>query len=65
MTKCPSILELVNAGREEEAVSLLKEGVHLVGAIGPRSAKVALEASKKLCIGDLMGAIEFMNYRHP
>ena len=65
MMEHPNILELISAGREEEAVSLLKEGAHLVGAIGPRSAKVALEAAKLLFNGDLLSTMNFMNYQHP
>lgn len=61
----PNLLKLIEAGEEAEAVSLLKEGVRLVGAVGPRSAKVALEATKRLFDGDFMATIDFMNYQHP
>lgn len=65
MTQLPNLLKLLDAGCEDQAIDLLNKGVHLVGAVGPRSAKVALEASKKLFNGDLRATIEFMNNRHP
>lgn len=65
MTQPPNLLMLIEAKREDEAVALLGEGVHLVGAVGSRSAKVALEAASRLFGGDLIGTIRFMNHRHP
>lgn len=65
MTEGPNILDLLEAGREDAAVALLLEGVHLVGAIGPRSVRAAIEASRRLFGGDLMETICFMHNRHP
>lgn len=65
MTEQPNLRKLIEAGQEIEAAALLKEGVHLVGAVGPRSTRVALEATERLFDGDFMGTIRFMNHRHP
>lgn len=65
MTVGPNLLELIEAGREDEAAALLMYGAHLVGAIGPRSIKAALEAACRLNAGDLLGTIYFMNRQHP
>lgn len=61
----PNLLRLIEADHEHEAIALLEEGVQLVGAVGPRSIGVALEATKRLFGGNLMSTIKFMNYRHP
>ena len=56
---------LLKAGRRQEESSLLREGVHLVGAIGERSANAALEAATRICSGELLSIIFFMNKIHP
>jgi hypothetical protein len=65
MTEQPNLLKLIEAGQEIEVIALLKEGVHLVGAVGSRSARIAIEATERLFDGDFMGTIRFMNHRHP
>lgn len=65
MTEQPNLLKLIAAGREMEATALLKAGVHLVGAVGLRSTRVARAATERLFDGDFMGTIHFMNHRHP
>ena len=59
-----NIMKLIEAGRELEATAMLMDGVHLVAATGPRSAKAALDAATRLFGGDLMSTILFMNRRH-
>ncbi len=49
----------------EDAVALLKDGIHLVAATGPRSTKAAIETAKQLYAGDLEATVWFMNRRHP
>lgn len=49
----------------DEAIALLKRGVHLVAATGPRSSEVAIEAARRLYAGDLLATVWFMNRRHP
>lgn len=63
--KEPNLVELVEAGRVDEASALLLEGLHLVGATGKRSTTAALYASEHLYAGGLVSTIYFMNYRHP
>lgn len=60
-----NLLELPGPSRSEHAASLLIDGIHLVGAVGERSASVALEAAEELFGGSLLSTIHFMNYRHP
>lgn len=65
MNENANILKLIEAGREDQAIALLMQGMHLIGASGPRSAQAALEVATRLCAGDLMGTIYFMNRQHP
>ena len=57
--------KLLRAGRRQEANDLLRQGMHLVGAIGERSSRAALEAATRICAGDLLSTILFMNMIHP
>lgn len=59
-----NLKSLVAAARKDEAIALLMAGVRQVGATGPRSAQAALAVAEKLCAGDLMLTISFMNRRH-
>ena len=65
MSKQSNISELMDAGHEDEAVALLVQGIRLVAAVGPRSAKAALEVAQRLYGGDLVQTIYFMNRSHP
>ena len=58
-------MTLCDAGRMSDAVGLLRDGVHLFGATGERSAHAALEAAARLFAGDLLRTIFFMNKVHP
>lgn len=57
--------KLLKAGRRQEANDLLRQGMNLVGAIGERSSRAALEAATRICAGDLLSTIFFMNKIHP
>jgi uncharacterized protein (DUF2384 family) len=65
MSENSNILKLIEADRKDEAIALLTQGVSLVGAIGPRSARAALEVAARFYSGDLMATIYFMNRQHP
>ena len=55
---------LLKEGRRQEASELLRAGVHLVGATGERSSRVAMEAASRIGSGDLLSTIYFMNKPH-
>ena len=57
-------MTLVEVGRRSEAAVLLREGLHLVGATGERSNPAALEAATRICGGNLLSFIFFMNKTH-
>lgn len=65
MTEFPNIRPLLDAGREEEAIALLMEGIHLRAATGARSAQAAVEAATRLYAGDVVATAWFMNRQHP
>ncbi|MBO9516454.1 MAG: DUF2384 domain-containing protein [Porphyrobacter sp.] len=64
-TEPPNLQHLIESGRQDQAIAVLKHGIRRVGAVGPRSAQAALKASVRLFAGDLEATIAFMNYRHP
>lgn len=61
MTEYPNIRALIDAGREEEAVALLMDGIRLPAATGARSVRAALEAALRLYHGNLKSTALFMN----
>lgn len=65
ITDQANIVELIEAGREGEAIPLLLREVRLVAAVGSRSARAALATATRLCAGDLLATIWFMNRPHP
>ena len=65
MTHSPILATLLQAGRRHEATELFREGVHLVGANGERSRRAAFEEATRVCAGDLLSNIFFMNKIHP
>lgn len=65
LRKDVNFAELLNANRYPDAGELLSEGVYLVGAIGERSTRAALEAAARICADDLLSTIFFMNKIHP
>lgn len=60
MAEFPNIRALIDAGREEEAIAVLMEGVHLRAATGARSAQAALEVAKLFYGGDVKATAWFM-----
>lgn len=65
MRQSPNLAALLKVGDHAEAISLLRDGVQLVGAIDGRSDRAALEAATRLFAGDLLSTIFFMNKVHP
>lgn len=65
MLSHPNLVTLVEAGRSSDAAVLLREGIHLIGATGGRSNRAAFEAAARICGGDLLSTILFMNQIHP
>lgn len=65
MTDLPNLLELIETGRKDEALSLLINGFRLVAAVGARSSEAALEAATRLYGGDMVETAWFMNRQHP
>ena len=65
MKQGPNLVTLLDVGDRAEAISLLRDGVELVGAVDDRSDRAALEAATRLFAGDLLRTIFFMNKIHP
>lgn len=65
MTERPNILLLTESGRKEEALAVLREGIHLAAAKGARSSHAAFEAATRLYGGDVVATAWFMNRQHP
>ena len=65
MHRNPNLVTLIEAGRRTDAVVLLRKGMHLLGSTGERSNRAALEAATRICGGDLLSTIFFMNKIHP
>lgn len=65
MPEHPNILTLIEAGREDEAIAVLTDGLRLVAAAGARSSKAALEVAARLYAGDVVATAWFMNRQHP
>ncbi len=63
MTREINILALVEAGRQAEAMALLTEPVIITAALGPRSARAALEAATRLFGGDVEQTARWMSRR--
>jgi hypothetical protein len=63
VTEAPNLLTLVEAGREAEALELLRKPMTFVAASGPRSANAALEAATRLFGGDLEATVRWMSAR--
>lgn len=51
-----NILMFIEANRKEEAIALLMEAVHLVGATRRRSAQATLKTAVRLCAGESVSA---------
>ena len=64
MSEVPNLLELIEAGRKEEAIVLLTKGFRLAAAAGSRSTTAALEAATRLFCGNLEQTIIFMRRPH-
>lgn len=65
MKEGPNLATLLEVGDHAEAISLLRDGVQLVGAVDYRSDRAALKAATRLFAGDLLSTIFFMNKPHP
>lgn len=63
MAAKPNIMELVQAGKQDEAIALLSQPIVIRAATGPRSAKAALHAAEVLFGGDVEGTARWMNAR--
>lgn len=63
MTVKPNIMELIQAGKQDEAIALLSQPIAIRAAAGPRSAKAALHAAEVLFGGDVEGTARWMNAR--
>lgn len=63
-TPFPNLVSLLERGAVDEAAGLLRAGIVVVGAHGPRSTDAALAASR-LFGGDLKQTILFMDTPHP
>jgi len=63
MTIKPNIMELIQAGKQGEAIALLRQPIAMKAAVGPRSAKAALHAAEVLLGGDVEGTARWMNAR--
>ena len=57
--------EPLNANRYSNAEELLSESVRLAGVTGERPSRAALDAAARICAGDLLSSIFFMNKIHP
>lgn len=64
MHRHPNLVTLIEAGRRSEAAVLLRKGVHQLSSTGERSNRAALEAAARICAGDLLSSIFFMNKVH-
>jgi hypothetical protein len=60
MDERPNLTELIEAGRQDEAIALLREEVMLRPVIGERSAIAALAFANALASGNLMGTARWM-----
>ena len=63
MTVKPNIMELIQAGKQDEAIALLSRPIAIAAATGARSAKAALHAAKVLFGGDVEATGRWMNAR--
>ena len=63
MTMRPNIMELIQAGKQDEAIALLRQPIAIKAAAGVRSAKAALHAAQVLFGGDVEGTARWMNAR--
>lgn len=53
-------MKLVEAGKQDEAFALLSQPITITAAIGPRSARAALEAATLLFRGDVEDTARWM-----
>ena len=65
MTIRSKIMELAQAGKQDEAIALLSQPITIKAAAGPRSAKAALHAAQVLFGGDVESTARWMNARSP
>ena len=65
MTIKPNIMELIRAGKQDQAIALLSQPITIKAAAGPRSAKAALHAAEVLFGGDVEGTARWMTARSP
>lgn len=64
MPKHPNIRDLIEDGRQDEALAVLSKGFQVVAAEGARSANAALEAATRLYDGDVLVTAWFMHRPH-
>jgi hypothetical protein len=64
VTEPPNLPALVEAGREAEALELLRKPMSFAAATGPRSARAALEAATRLHGGDLTATVLWMSFHN-
>lgn len=57
-------MTLIKVGRSSDAAVLLRKDVHLVWATGERSNRAALEVATRICGGNLLSTIFFINKTH-